>query len=91
MVGLKTLLQQCISEPVFNGDSVYKFNRIFGKPSLSDQFKAIIEHYKRVGYSMDAMRWSACLFINPIAVYSYGFLFNFMTVGQALDSVTTQT
>ena len=35
-VGLKTLLQQGISEPVFYGDLVYKFKIIFEKPSLSD-------------------------------------------------------
>ena len=32
---------------------------------------------------MDIMRQSACLVVNPIKVYSYGFLFNCMTVGQA--------
>ena len=32
-IGLKTLLQQCISEPIFYGDSVYKFKRIVGKVS----------------------------------------------------------
>ena len=35
----------------------------------------IIKHYKRVGYSMDIMRQSACLVVNPITVDSYGFLF----------------
>ena len=29
-----------------------------------------------VGYNMDIMRQSACLVVNPITVYSYGFLFN---------------
>ena len=37
--GLKTPLQQGISEPIFYGDLVYKFKRIVGKPNLSDQFK----------------------------------------------------
>ena len=36
--GLKALLQQGISEPIFYGDLVYKFKRIFGKPTFSDQF-----------------------------------------------------
>ena len=35
-IGLKTLLQQDIPEPVF-----YHFKRIVGKPTLSDQFKKI--------------------------------------------------
>ena len=41
-IGLKTLLQQGISEPIFYGDLVYKFNRIVVKPNLSVQFKKII-------------------------------------------------
>ena len=40
--GLKNLLQQGISEPIFYGDLVYKFKRIVGKPDFSDQFKKII-------------------------------------------------
>ena len=32
-IGLETLLQQGISEPIFYGDLVYKFKRIVGKPS----------------------------------------------------------
>ena len=38
-VGLNTLLQQGISEPVFYDDLVYEFKRIVGKPSFQDQFK----------------------------------------------------
>ena len=36
-IGLKTLLQQGISEPIFHGNIVYKFKRIVGKPHFSDQ------------------------------------------------------
>ena len=49
------VLQQGISEPAFNGDLVYKFNRIVGKPNFSHQFKKIIKRYKSVGYNMDIM------------------------------------
>ena len=90
-IGLKTLLQQGISEPIFYGDLVYKFKRIVGKPNFSDQFKKIVKCYIRVGYSLDIMRLSACLVLNPITVYSYGFLFNCTTVGQASDSMTALT
>ena len=38
-IGLKTLLQQGISEPVFYGDLVYKFKRIVGKPNFRNQRK----------------------------------------------------
>ena len=92
-IGLKTLLQQGISEPtsIFYGDLVYKFKRIVGKPNFSDQFKKIVKRYIRVGYNLDIMRQSTCLVLNPITVYSYGFLFNCTTVGQASDSMTALT
>ena len=90
-IGLKTLLQQGISEPIFYGDLVYKFKLIVGKPNFSDQFKKIVKHYIRVGYNLDIMRQSACLVLNPITVCSYGFLFNCTTVGQASDSMTALT
>ena len=54
--GLKTLLQQGISEPIFYGDLVYKFKRIVGKPNFSDQFKKIVKRYIRVGYNLDIMQ-----------------------------------
>ena len=61
------------------------------KPNFSDQFKKIVKRYIRVGYNLDIMRQSACLVLNPIMVYSYGFLFNCTTVGQASDSMTALT
>ena len=85
---VKTLLQKGISEPISYGDFVYKFKRIVGRPNFSDQFKKIIKRYKKVGYNLDVMQQSACLVLNPITVYSYGFLLNCTTVGQALDSMT---
>ena len=60
-IGLKTLLQQGISEPIFYGDLDYKFKRIVGKSNFSDQFKKIVKRYIRVGYNLDIMRQSACL------------------------------
>ena len=84
-IGLKTLLQQGISEPIFYGDLVYKFKRIVGKPNN------IVKRYIRGGYNLNIMRQSACLVLNPITVYSYGFFFNCTTVGQASDSMTALT
>ena len=66
-------------------------NILIGKPNFSDQFKKIAKRYIRVGYNLDIMRQSACLVLNPITVYSYGFLFNCTTVGQASDSMTALT
>ena len=90
-IGLKTLLQQGISDPIFYGDLVYKFKRIVGKPIFSDQFKKIVKRYIRVGYTLDIMQQYVCLVLNPITVYSYGFLFNCTTEGQASDSMTALT
>ena len=42
-IGLKALLQQKILDPVFYGDTVYKFKIIVGNPNFSDQFKKIIK------------------------------------------------
>ena len=47
-IGLKTLLHYGISEPIFYGDLVYKFERIVGIPNFSDQFKKIVKRYIRV-------------------------------------------
>ena len=90
-IGLKTLLQQGISEPIFYGDLVYKFKRIVGKANFGDQFKKIVKRYIKVRYNLDVMRQSACLVLNPITVYSYGFLLNCTTVSQASDSMTAPT
>ena len=67
-IGLKTLLQQGISEPIFYVDLVYRLKRIVGIPNFSDQFKKIVKHYIRVGYNLDIMRQSACLVLNQITI-----------------------
>ena len=50
-IGLKTLLQQGISEPIFYGDLVYRFKRIVRKPNFSDQFKKIVKRYIILNYT----------------------------------------
>ena len=60
-VSLKTLLQQGISEPEFYGDLVYRFRKIVGKSNFSEQFRKLINRYKRIDYSLDIMRQTACL------------------------------
>ena len=61
---------------------------LVGKPNLSDQLKRLSNVIRESGYNLDIMRQSACMVVNPITVYSCGFLFNCMTVGQASDSMT---
>ena len=51
--GLKTILQQGISETMFYGDLVYKFKIIVGKPNFSDQLKKTLKRYIKVGYEVD--------------------------------------
>ena len=50
-IGLKPLLQQGISEPIFFGDLLYNFKQIVEKSNFSDQFKKIVKRYIRVGYN----------------------------------------
>ena len=47
-IGLKTPLQQGISEPIIYENLVYKFKRIVGTPYYSDQFKKKIKRYIKV-------------------------------------------
>ena len=75
-VSLKTLLQQGISEPDFYGDLVYRFRKIVGKSNFSEQFRKLINRYKRIGYSLDIMRQTSCLVVSPIFVGGYASLFN---------------
>ena len=73
-------------------DVSIKEKRVYvGKPYFSDQFKKIVKRYNRIGYNLDIMRQSACLVLNPVTVYSYGFLFNCTTVGHASDYMTALT
>ena len=54
-VSLKTLLQQDISEPEFYGDLVYRFRKIVGNSNFSEQFRKLINRYKRM-----AIAWILC-------------------------------
>ena len=88
---LSKLLQQGISEPEFYGDLVYKIRKIVGKSNFSEQFRKVINRYKRIGYNPYVMRQTACLVINQTAVDSYASLFNCTTTGRASDSMMAST
>ena len=90
-VSLKTLLQQGISEPEFYGDLVHRFRKIVGKSNFSEQFRKLINRYKRIGYSLDIMRQTACLAVNPIIVDAYASLLNCTTAVWASDSMTVSS
>ena len=51
IVSLRKLLQQGISEPEFYGDSVYRIRKIVGKSNFSEQFRKLINRYKRIRYN----------------------------------------
>ena len=86
--GLRSLLQQGLSEPDFYGDLVYKFRKIIGKTEFSDQFEKITMRYKRIGYNVHVMRQSACLVANPITVNNFAVLFNLHTGGSRFKLLT---
>ena len=90
-VGLKSLLHQGLSEPEFYGDLVYKFKRIRGMTDFSDQFRKSKMRYKRIGYYLNVMRQSPCLFIYPIMVDGFATLFNCTPVNRAPDSMMAPT
>ena len=80
-----------MSIPIFYGDLVHEFRRVIGKSNFGGQFRGIIRRCGMVGYNLDIMRQSVSLVLNPIKVYSYGFLLNCTTVGQASDLTTVLT
>ena len=90
-VSRKTLLQQGILETEFYGDLVYRFRKIVGKSNFSEQFRKLINRYKRIGYCLDIMRQTACLDVNPIIVDGYASLFNCTTAVRASDSMTASS
>ena len=90
-VSLKTLLQQGISEPEFYGDLVYRFRKIAGKSNFSEQFRKLINRYKRIGYSLDITQQTTCLVHNPIIVDGYASIFNCTTAVRASDSMTVSS
>ena len=67
-VSLRKLLQQGISEPEFYGDLVYRIRKILGKSHFSEQFRKLINRYKRIGYNPYVMRQTACLVIDPTSL-----------------------
>ena len=70
------------------GDLVFRFRKIVGKSNFSEQFRKLINRYKRIGYSLDIMRQTACLVVNPIIVDGYASLFNCTTAVRTSDSMT---
>ena len=77
-VGLKSLLQQGLSEPEFYGDLVYKFRKIYACNDFSTQFSF---RYKKIGYNINVIRRTACIVVNPLTVNNFASLFNYTPAG----------
>ena len=60
---------------------MYKFRKIVGKSIFLEQFRKLIKRYKRIGYSVDIMRQTACLVINQSLLMA-------MLSGLALDDIS---
>ena len=69
-------MQQGICNPEFYGDLVNNFKKIIGNPNFSDLFKRIVNRFRGAGYTLDIMRQTACLVLNPIMVEGYAALFS---------------
>ena len=81
-------MQQGISNPEFYGDLVYKCKKIIGNPNFFDLFKRYVNRFKRAGYTLDIMRETPCLVLNPMMIEGYAALCSCMAVVQASDSMT---
>ena len=73
------------------GDLVYRIKRNVAKSNFAEQFKKLINRYKRVGYNPYIARQTACLVVIPVTVDSYGLLFNCMPVVRASDPMTASS
>ena len=62
---------------------MYTLRKISGKHDFPYQFKMIIVRYKKIGYSIDVLRQTACLVVNPFKVSNFAYLFDCTTLGRA--------
>ena len=80
-------MDSSVYNPEFYGDLEYRFKKIIESPNFCNHFKRIVNRFKRAGYTLDIMRQTACLDLNPIMIESYAALFSCTAVVQASDSM----
>ena len=73
------------------GIKIYKYKTIMGRTDFSDQFRKVRIHYKGIGYSLNEMRPSACLVINPISFNNFAALFNYKPMDRMSGSMMVPT
>ena len=68
---------------------VYKFRQILGRTHFSDLFNKIIIRYKKkkYGHSMNVIRQTACMVVNPITDKTFAALLNCPPTGPASDLI----
>ena len=78
---------------MLSGSILQSFNFFNSKQSFESLIKTFTEQFKMriLRFSMDIMKLSSYLIVNPIMAYSYGLLFNSVMVVQTSDSMTTFT
>ena len=89
-VGLKTLVNEGLSEPEFHGDW---FTNLRNLLEVMIFLFSLEKHYTLQTYrlNLNVMRQSACLFFNPIMVDNCAAFFNCTPVGRASDSMMAPT
>ena len=65
--------------------------QVVGKSNFSEQFRKLINRYNIIGYSLDIMRQTAYLVVDPIIVDGYASLFNCTTAVRASDSMAASS
>ena len=73
-VGLKSLLQQGLSEPEFYSQLV-KNQKIYSCHHVGTQFRKIILRYIKNEYNINVIRQTACMVVNQITVKNFAFVF----------------
>ena len=58
---------------------------------VSGRFRTVVVRHRRIGYSLNVMRQSACLLIDKITVVNFSALFNCTPVDKASGSMMAST
>ena len=64
---------------------VYKSRKIIVKYDFPYYFKKIIVRNKKIGYKIDVLLQSACLFVNQIKDNNFAYPFDCTAVGRGSD------
>ena len=64
---------------------MYKSKKTVGSNKFSAKFTKIISFYKTISYTINVLRQTACLVVNPITICNFAFLFNCTPAGRIPD------